>query len=434
MRYVCLTVLSLAASFAAKTTNPNPTFQKDVLPILQQNCQSCHRPGEPAPMSFLTYKDTRPWAKAIREAVRLRRMPPWFADPHVGKFANERNLTDAQIDTLARWADAGAPEGDAKDAPKPVSFVEGWNIGKPDMVVEMPIDYEVPSSGTIEYTYFIIPTKFKEDRWIQAAEIRPGNRRVVHHVIAFIREPGSKWLPGAAPGVPFIPKKGAPGSTAFGGQWLVGYAPGFVPDLNDPGAARLVKAGSDIVIQMHYTANGKAEKDRSKVGLIFAKETPKQRIYTLAAANDKFVIPAGADNHRVDAKITLDQDMEMTSLIPHMHLRGKSFEYRIVYPDGRKEDLLRVPRYDFNWQLTYVPEKPVRLTKGTVIECTAYFDNSANNKNNPDPKSEVRHGEQSWEEMMIGFFNVAFDPSLPLQKLVVPPPRAQPQQQQSRTE
>ena len=424
MKYSFLLLFTVSL-FAANTEPNTVTFHKDVLPILQKNCQSCHRPGEAAPMSLLTWKETRPWAKAIREAVRLKRMPPWFADPHVGKFANERRLSEAEINTLAQWADSGAQEGDPKDAPKPIAFVEGWNIGQPDLVVEMPSEYDVPASGTVEYTYFVMPTGFTEDKWVQLAEIRPGNRRVVHHVIAFIREPGSKWLPGAQPGVAFVPKKGTPGSSSFGGQWLVGYAPGFIPDRNEQGTARLVKAGSDIVIQMHYTANGKAGKDRSKVGLIFAKEPPKQRVYTVAAGNDKFVIPPGAGNHRVDARITLDQDMTITSLIPHMHLRGKSFEYRIVYPDGQKETLLSVPKYDFNWQLTYVPERPVRVTKGTAIECTAYFDNSANNKYNPDPRAEVRFGEQSWEEMMLGFFNVAFDPSIPLEKLVQRPPKPQ---------
>lgn len=423
MKLVLLPVLLTSSLFAAKDSADTVTFNKDVLPILQKNCQACHRPGEPAPMSLLTYKETRPWAKSIREAVRLKRMPPWFADPEVGHFANERRLTEPEVATLAKWAETGAAEGDPKDAPKPVEFVEGWNIGKPDMVAEMPMEYEVPASGTVEYTYFIIPTKFTEDRWVQFAEIRPGNRKVVHHSIAFIREPGSKWLPGAEPGVAFVPKKNSPGSSSFGGQWLVGYAPGFVPDLNESGAARLVKAGSDIVIQMHYTSNGKADKDRTKVGLIFAKEPPKQRVFTLAAADNDFRIPPGAANHRVNSRITLDQDMVITSLIPHMHLRGKAFEYRIVYPDGRKEDLLRVPNYDFNWQLTYVPKEPIRLTKGTTIECSAWFDNSANNPANPDPKTEVRFGEQSWEEMMIGFFNVAFDPSISPGKLVQQPPR-----------
>jgi hypothetical protein len=381
-------------------------------------------------MSFLTYKETRPWAKAMKEAVRLRKMPPWFADPHVGKFANDRSLPASEIETLTKWADAGAPEGDRGKAFPPVSFLEGWNIGKPDMVVEMPREFEVPASGTIEYTYFVVPTGFTEDRWVRQAEIRPGNRRVVHHVIAFIREPGSKWLQDAKPGVPYVPKKGDPNGGGFGGQWLVGYAPGFVPDILGPDQARLIKAGSDIVLQMHYTANGKADRDRSKVGIVFAKEAPKQRVYTLAAGTDKFAIPPRADNHRVDASIKLDQEMSLTSLIPHMHLRGKAFEYRIVYPDGRRDTVLRVPRYDFNWQLTYVPESPITLPKGTVVETTAWYDNSPNNPNNPDPSAEVRHGDQSWEEMMLGFFNVAFDPSIRLQDLVVRPPRKEPKPQQ----
>jgi hypothetical protein len=425
MRYLFLAALLAVPSWAA------PTFYKDVLPILQKNCQGCHRPGEPAPMSFITYKQTRPWAKAMKEAVRLRKMPPWFADPHVGKFSNERSLPATDVEILAKWADAGAPEGNPKQAPPAVTFLEGWNIGKPDIVVEMPTEFDVPSSGTIEYTYFIVPTGFTEDRWVRQAEIRPGNRRVVHHVIAFIREPGSKWLQDAKPGVPYVPKKGDPNGSGFGGQWLVGYAPGFVPDILGPDRARLIKAGSDIVLQMHYTANGKPERDRSKVGIVFAQEPPKQRVYTLAAGTDKFAIPPRADNHRVDAKITLDQEMQLTSLIPHMHLRGKAFEYRIVYPDGRKDTVLRVPKYDFNWQLTYIPEKPITLPKGTVVETTAWYDNSPNNPNNPDPGAEVRHGDQSWEEMMIGFFNVAFDPSIRLQDLVARPPRKEQKPQQT---
>ena len=431
MRYVCYSVLFAASVWAAGKTGSEPvTFNRDVLPILQNNCQGCHRPGEAAPMAFLTYKETRPFAKAIKEAVRLKRMPPWFADPHVGKFANERVLSAADIDTLAKWADSGAPEGNPKDAPKPLALVEGWNIDKPDVVFEMPTEYEVPKEGTIEYTYFVIPTGFTEDKWVRMAEIRPGNRRVVHHVISFIREPGSKWLADAKPGVPFVPKKG--GGEGLG-QWLVGYAPGFVPDQLAPGQARLVKAGSDIVIQMHYTANGKVERDRSKVGIVFAKEAPAQRVYTLFAMNGKFVIPAGADNHKLDARVTLNQDMEIMSMIPHMHLRGKAFEFRIAYPDGRKEDVLRVPRYDFNWQLTYVPKQPIKITKGTAVECSAWYDNSANNPHNPDPKVDVKFGDQSWEEMMFGFFNVAFDPSIKVQDLVERPParKTQPQQQPS---
>jgi len=400
-----LVVTLLTASIAAAA--PQVTFHKDVLPVLQKNCQSCHRPGEAAPMSFLTYKDTRPWAKAIRTAVLSKKMPPWFADPHTGKFANDRSLSQAEIDVLTHWADSGAPEGNSKQAPAPLAFVEGWNIGKPDVVLEMPVDYQIPPSGTIEYTYFQLPTGFTEDKWIQMAEARPGNRAVVHHLIAFIREPGSNWLPGIKPGEPYVPKKG--GNNGNSGNWLVGFAPGARPTMLEPGRAILIKAGSDIVFQMHYTTNGAAAVDRTKIGFNFAKEPPAERVTMLASTNNKFVIPAGDANYRVDSTFTIQEDATLTALIPHMHLRGKDFHFRAIYPTGEAQDLLDVPRYDFNWQLAYEPAKPILLPKGTRIECTAHFDNSANNPANPDPKSEVRYGDQSWEEMMFGFFTVAHD-------------------------
>ena len=418
MRYVLLLLTTgLIASAAGKSDAPGQvTFNRDVLPILQKNCQGCHRPGEAAPVSFLTYSETRPWAKAIRESVRLRKMPPWFADPHVGKFSNDRSLSPSEIETLAKWADTGAAEGNPSDAPAPVKFVSGWNIGVPDMVIEMPKPYQVAAKGTIDYTYYVIPTGLTDDKWVQFAEVRPGNRKVVHHVIAFIREPGSKWMKDAVPGEPFVPKKEAGesrnGGGGFGGQFLVGYAPGTIPDILEPGQARLVKAGSDIVLQMHYTANGTEQVDQSKVGIIFAKEPPKQRVVTLAAMDTKFVIPAGADNYKVESQLTLQEDTTITGLLPHMHLRGKAFEYRVVYPTGETQELLRVPKYDFSWQLTYIPVKPIVLPKGSRIECTAWFDNSPNNPNNPDPKTEVRFGEQSWEEMMIGFFHTTLDPKM----------------------
>ncbi len=422
MRFVFLLPAALACAAAAE---PAITFQRDVLPILQKNCQGCHRAGEPAPMPFMTYQQVRPWAKAIRESVRLRRMPPWFADPHIGRFSNDRSLSQADIETISAWVDAGAPEGDARDAPPPRKFIEGWNIGKPDLVLEMPAEYEVPTSGTIEYTYYVIPTGFTEDKWVQFAEVRPGNRKVVHHVIAFAREPGSKWLRDARPGQPFVPadRETARAERGSMGQWLVGYAPGTVPDMLEPGRARLVKAGSDIVLQMHYTTVGKAQKDRTRVGFIFAKEPPAERVYTLAAANFDFVIPPRADSHRVEAKITLDGDAKLIGLFPHMHLRGKSFAYRVIYPTGETQDLLSVPHYSFNWQLSYFPEKPLALSKGTTIECVAYFDNSPNNPANPNPNTEVRFGDQSWEEMMFGFFDVALDPAVDPAKLVVMPKR-----------
>jgi len=420
---VLIVCLAAATALCGATVSSSVTFNKDIQPILEKNCQGCHRPGEVAPMSFLTYQETRPWAKAIREAVLSKRMPPWFADPHHGKFSNDRSLEPGDIEKLTAWAERGAPEGKPAGRSQSKPFVEGWNIGTPDAVFEMPIEFQVPPSGTIDYQYVVIPTGLTEDKWIQMAEVRPGNRALVHHVIAFVREPGAKWLSEAKPGEPFVPRRrssqggeqrregGEPQrrEEVREGEFVVGFAPGTVPEILAPGQGKLIKAGSDLVFQMHYTANGKAGVDRTKIGLIFAKQPPAQRIFTIAAMNRKFVIPAGAANYQVDAQMTLHGEVTLTALLPHMHLRGKDFEYRVVYPTGESQVLLRVPKYSFNWQLSYYLEKPLLLPKGTRIECTAHFDNSPNNADNPDPNSDVRWGDQSWEEMMIGFMDVAFD-------------------------
>jgi hypothetical protein len=406
----------------AGTVSGPVSFYKDVLPVLQKNCQTCHRPGEIAPASFLTYESTRPWAKAIKTAVLTKKMPPWFADPHFGKFANDRRLSEADIRTLVAWVDGGAPAGDSKDAPKPVDWVEGWRIGKPDVVISMPLEYHVPASGTIDYQYIVIPTGFTEDKYVQLAEARPGDTKLVHHIIAFVREPGNPWMKDAKPGVPYVPKEPElspeeqkkeeeaeaklPG-IPFQGDFLVDYAPGTVPEVIKPGRAKLIKAGSDLVLQMHYTANGTEGTDISKIGLIFSKTPPKERMLTINTANLTFSIPPGAPDTKVDAKMTLQQDATLVSFLPHMHFRGSSFEYRATYPDGKKEVLLSVPHYEFNWQLTYDLAREKKLPKGTVIECEAHFDNSPNNRYNPDPTKEVHYGEQTWEEMMIGFFDVA---------------------------
>ncbi|MCC7155773.1 MAG: thiol-disulfide isomerase [Bryobacterales bacterium] len=360
-------------------------------------------------MSFLSYQETRPWAKAIKQAVTVRKMPPWYADPHTGEFRNDRTLPASDIAQISAWADAGAPEGNPADAPKPLSFVEGWQIGRPDLILEMPSEFSIPSQGTVEYQYVVIPTGLKEDRWVQAAEARPGNRAVVHHIIAFIREPGSKWLKDAVPGVPFVPAKGGHERGVMADDNLTGFAPGMPAEILPPGQARLLKAGSDIVLQMHYTASGKAQSDRSRIGVVFAKAPPRKRVLTAAVSNQKFVIPPGDSNYRVDAELTLYSPSTLIGMLPHMHLRGKAFSYRVTYPDGRREDLLNVPKYDFNWQLWYLPAEVKVLPAGTKVACTAFFDNSANNPANPDPQAEVRYGEQSWEEMMFGFFNIAVD-------------------------
>jgi hypothetical protein len=374
-------------------------------------------------MSFMTYESTRPWAKAIKSAVASKKMPPWFADPNHGKFANDRSLSAAELNTLVSWVDAGAPAGDAKEAPAPLLFTEGWAIGKPDVVFEVPTAFNIPASGTIDYQYVIMHTGLTEDRYVQTAEARPSDRERTHHIIAFIREPGSRWFKDAPIGVPFVPEKGQDGG-GFGGDFLAGYAPGTMPDVLKPGQAKLLKAGSDIVFQLHYTANGQPGSDKSKVGVIFAKEQPKERVLTLAAANGEFAIPPGNGNYRVDSKIKLQADSTLESLLPHMHLRGKSFEYRVVYPSGETETLLDVPHYSFSWQLTYYLDKPKVLPKGTVIECTAYFDNSVNNPDNPDPTKEIKFGEQSWDEMMIGFFDVSVPLNVTTMDLLRPPKAA----------
>jgi hypothetical protein len=384
---------------------PSATFYKDALPVFQKNCQTCHRPGEAGPMSFLTYESTRPWAKSIKNAVLTHKMPPWFADPHYGKFANDRSLSEADLRTLVEWVDAGAQAGDSKDAPKPVEWTEGWVISKPDVVFPIPTPVNIAASGTIDYQYVIVPTGFTEDRYVQLSEARPTDRERTHHIIAFIRAPGSKWFKDAPAGVPFVPDHDKEGSIP--GEFLAGYAPGMVARMLKPNQAKLIKAGSDIVFQLHYTANGKPGSDQSRVGMIFSKGEPAERVVTLAAANEKFAIPPGDSNYRVDSKITLQDDSTLIALLPHMHLRGKSFEYRLTYPSGEKETILSVPRYSFSWQLSYYLAQPRLLPAGTVIECTAYFDNSPNNPANPDPAKEVRFGEQSWDEMMIGFFDVA---------------------------
>ena len=412
-----LTVVVSVSAIAA-TNSREVTFYKDVAPLVQNRCQECHRPGEVAPMSFMTYDQTRPWAKAIKTAVLTKKMPPWSADPHFGKFSNDRSLSQAEIDTLVAWADAGAPAGNPKDAPKPREYVLGWQIGKPDVVFELPTPIEIPATGIVDYTYVVIPTNFTEDKWVQFAEVRPDARSTVHHVLAFLRPPGNNFMKDAKPGVPFAPHRGSGGQGGQGGgniqeqipgEMLVGYAPGLPPAQCKPGEAKLIKAGSDIVLQLHYTPNGKAATDRTKFGLIFAKEPPQKRVMSMMAINYFIKIPAGDPNYEAHSRATLQQDVNLVSLLPHMHLRGKDFTYKAVYPSGETEVLLSVPKYDFSWQIQYALEKDVLLPKGTRIECTAHYDNSANNPANPDPTKEVRWGDQTFEEMMVGFFDVSFD-------------------------
>ena len=366
------------------------TFYRDVLPILQDHCQECHRAGEMAPMAFTTYMETRPWATAIRDAVATKKMPPWFADPCCGKFANQRFLTAAEHDVLTRWTGA---EGDPKTAPPARVWTLGWNIPTPDLVITMSAAFTVPASGTVEYQYFIVPTGFNEDRWVTATEVAPGVRSVVHHAVVYIRERGSTWTKG--------PTKA---------DILGIYTPGASPEILPAGMAKLVPAGSDLVFEIHYTPNGKRATDKTRIAMTFAGTPPEKRVLTLQMNKDDFAIPAGERDYRVTVWGTLPNDALLLSMLPHMHLRGKSFEYARIRDDGQPEILLRVPAYDFYWQLSYRLARPLLLKKGTRLECVAVFDNSKRNPRNPDPTVDVRYGQQSWEEMMVGFFDIAVDP------------------------
>ncbi len=414
----------LTASAALAATAPAPvTFHKDVESILQNKCQECHRPGEIGPFSLLSYKDARPWAKAIKNDVLSKKMPPWFADPKYGHFANDRTMSRQELETIAAWVDGGAKEGDPKDAPKPKEWVEGWAIPTPDAVISMKEPFQVPAQGEVQYQYIVMPTGFTEDKWIQAVEARPSDRTVVHHIVIFIRDPNSKWLRAAQPGIPFTPPGGGKefNNTAGGGSDILSiYTPGMVPDIWRPGLGKKVKAGSDLVFQVHYTTNGKATSDLSKIGMVFAKEPPKDRAYTFAASNLSFRIPPQDPAYEAKASQTFPNGAEVLSFFPHMHLRGKAFEYKAIYPDGTSETLLNVPKYDFFWQLAYRPEKPLILPPGTRVQCTAVYDNSPNNPHNPDPTQEVRFGEQSREEMMFGFFDIVIPANMTLREFATP--------------
>jgi hypothetical protein len=416
------TIFSLTAISLAQTP---VTFTKDVAPILQKHCQTCHRPGEAAPFPLITYDQVRPWAATMKLAVKQKRMPPWYADPAIGHFSNDRSLTEKEIATILAWANSGTPEGDPADLPAPATFVEGWGIPKPDKIFELPHAFSVPASGMVEYQYVIIPTGFTEDKWVQAAEARPTDRSVVHHIIAYVREPGSNYFKGQKPGVFFEAPPPAQDekndTSALPSDFLVGYAPGQNAEILQPGQAKLIKAGSDIVLEVHYTPTGKATTDQARVGIVFAKEKPKERVLTLSAVNGTFKIPPGDPNYKVDADFEVPHDVRLVSLHPHMHTRGKDFEYRLVFPDGKTQTLLKVPAYNWHWQLWYTLDSPITLPKGTKIECTAHFDNSPDNPENPDPTKTVIWGQQNSDEMMVGFFNLLFDANLPAKDLLPHP-------------
>ena len=374
-----------------------PTFSKDVAPILYKSCVECHRPGAIAPMSLISYDDARPWARAVKTKVVAREMPPWGADPHVGKFANDPSLTDAQVATISAWVDGGAPEGNRADLPKPPTFTEGWAMGKPDLIFEMVEPFEIPADGTVPYSYVTIPTHLDHDIWIRGLEYKTTDRRVLHHIIGDLVEGSGGPTP-----KPSLTRDRS--RKEIGG--LGGYVPGRLDKMFDEGVAKKIPAGADIVLQMHYTTIGQAVSDKLQIGVMLAKEPPTK----LRAAgggqmpNATFTIPPGDPNYEVTAKQTLMKDTYLSTLYPHMHVRGKDATYKVIYPDGKEEVLLRVPKYDFNWQLTYKLAEPKLLPAGSTLMIVAHYDNSSANRFNPDPTAAVKWGEQTWEEMLIGYF------------------------------
>lgn len=368
------------------------TYSNQISRILQNNCVSCHRPGEIAPFSLLEYDEVSGWAEMIQEVVNEKRMPPWHADPKHGTFMNDARLSNTDIDLLNQWVENGAPEGDPANLPEPRKFSEGWQIGTPDAIIAMSKrPFKVPATGTVPYKYFTAETNFTEDKWVNAAEVRIGNRPVVHHVIIGLKNE----------------RRGNRIHGDVSSEWIAATAPGSPPMVLPEGYAKFIPAGSTLVFQMHYTPVGTPEEDITSVGFKFIDEKDvKHQVGTKEVINTRFRIPPNAGNHPVKANYRFNQDALMISMFPHMHLRGKAFKYEVKYPDGKKEVLLDVPNYDFNWQNGYRFVEPKKMPAGSTITCTAHFDNSEKNIANPNPNSTVRWGDQTWEEMMIGYFDM----------------------------
>ena len=364
------------------------SYSEQVAPILQEKCESCHRPGQVGPFPLQSYAQAKRWSAMISETVTSNRMPPWHADPRHGDFANDRSLTAKEKATVLAWVKQGTPEGDPKKLPAPKTFVTGWNIGKPDVVLKMDKPFTVQATGVMPYQWFRVPTGFTEDKWIQAAEVKPGARSAVHHVLVFVDD-----------------KKGgrmsANGLDGFVGEYVPGESPMVFPD----GIAKKIPKGADLMFQVHYTPNGVEQKDQSELGFIFAKEPPKEIADTVGILAMNLRIPPGAESYKSSRSFTVPVNATVYSYSPHMHVRGKAFRISATYPDGKQEILLSVPKYDFNWQTRYMLREPKKFPVGTKLLVEAWYDNSAKNPFNPDPTKTVTWGEQTFDEMMIGYLD-----------------------------
>jgi hypothetical protein len=408
-----MVLVLMAALLAAPATAVSPTFYKDILPLLQDHCQRCHRLGEIGPMPLVTFEQVRPWATAIRESVKLRKMPPWFADPAHGQFANDPRLSEDAIARIDEWVRAGCLAGSKADAPQRPTQP---HLMTADIVLKIPTAFDIPANSVIDYQYIILPVPFTSDKWVRDVEIRPSDRGVVHHAVLYVRDSKSQWLRDATPGRFYAPSRrdaDAIRRTRDTKEDILAiYTPVAPATLLPEGMAKKIPAGSDLVLQLHYTSKKRRTTDKPEIALSFLAGAPRKRIITLQMGRDDLRIPPGERNYRASVSGTLPSDALLISLFPHMHLRGSAFEFDLVGAKGYVETLLRVKPYNFNWQLNYILKSPRQLRKGDVLRWTGYFDNSLNNPSNPDPSVEVTWGEQSWDEMMIGFFDVAVDPEV----------------------
>ncbi len=367
------------------------TYAKHIAPVLQKNCVVCHREGQIAPFALTNYDEVVGWAPTIQHVVKQGRMPPWHPDPQYGKFSNDARLSDSDKKLILDWIKDGAPEGDPTALPKPINYPDGWRIPKPDVIVKMPKPFKVPAQGDVPYQFVVVESGFTEDKWIQASEVKASCQSVVHHILVFVQPPGA----------------GIDESGGFISNWVAAMAPGSPALIYPEGTAKLVPAGSRFMFQIHYTPDGSEKEDQSYMGLVFADpKTVKREVKTEAAAEGSFEIPPHHPNYKIEGTYRVEHDTILLEMLPHTHLRGKSFRYEAIYPEGKREILLDVPNYDFNWQNRYLLAEPKLLPKGTKIHCTAHYDNSKKNRSNPDPDSAVRWGDQTWEEMMIGFVSI----------------------------
>jgi len=410
----------VGAGFFAAVAAAAPTFNKDIAPILYQNCSTCHRPGEVAPFPLLTYQDAAKRASLIALVTRKRYMPPWKPEPGFGEFAHERRLTEEQITRIQEWAQAGAPEGDPADTPAAPKFPEGWQAGEPDQVLKMSAPYSLRSDGPDQFRCFVLPMNLDKQSFVSGAEFRPGNPKIVHHALIFLDSTGTARRLAAASGGSGYPCFGGPGFAGAG--LLVGWAPGYTPLPAQPALSLPVRPGTDVVIQIHYHPSGKPEQDQSSIGLKFSGPPTKGRALLLAM-NRYLDIPAGESHYVVKASVTVPQDAELWGITPHAHYLATDMKVNARLPDNSVIPLIWIKDWDFNWQGQYLYKQPIKLPKGTKIELEYVYDNSANNPHNPsNPPVRVRFGEQTKDEMALAFLGLVLpspEDVQPFQRAVV---------------